>query len=130
MNSKVQLWRRIINITSIPSSNHYHSKLGQMPESEASIDLSSSSSNTSYDEDEGLKLAQKEWEESLEQLQQLVAVVLLPFFGKWLGRRWSHWGASGVTNVHGYITYITYLAYDRYLRLGLGKSFILGARGL
>lgn len=101
-----------------------------MPESEASIDLSSSSSNTSYDEDEEFQLAQKEWEESLEQLQQLLSIVLLPFFGKWLGRRWSHWGTSDARNVHRYITYIACLAYDRYVRLGLGKSFILGARGL
>jgi len=83
-----------------------------MPKSEASLDLSSSSSGESYDEDEDLRLAQKEWEESLEQLQQLVSVVLLPFFGKWLGRRWSQW------------------AFARYLRLGLGKSFFFGAQGL
>lgn len=64
-----------------------------MPKSEASVDLSSSSSNASFDEDEDLQLAQKEWEESLQQLQQLVSIVLLPFLGKYLGRRWSHWGA-------------------------------------
>jgi len=85
-----------------------------MPKSETSLDLSSSSSEASYDEeeDEDWRLAQKEWNESLEQLQQLVSVVLLPFFGKWLGRRWSQW------------------AFARYLRLGLGKSFFLGARGI
>ena len=47
------------------------------------------SSTSSYDEEEYL-LAQQEWEESLEQLEQLVGIVLLPFLGKWLGRRWSH----------------------------------------
>jgi hypothetical protein len=67
-----------------------------MPKSETSLDLSSSSSEASYDSDEDLHLAQKEWEESLEQLQQLVSVVLLPFIGKWLGRRWSQWGASSM----------------------------------
>jgi hypothetical protein len=64
-----------------------------MPKSEASLDFSSSSSEASYDSDEDFRLAQREWEESLEQLQQLMSVVLLPFFGKWLGRRWSQWGA-------------------------------------
>ncbi|KAJ7900230.1 hypothetical protein B0H14DRAFT_1556047 [Mycena olivaceomarginata] len=66
------------------------------------------SSQTSYDSDEDFRLAQQEWEESLHQLQQLVSIVLLPFFGKWLGRRWSQW------------------AFARYLRLGLGKSFFWG----
>ncbi|KAF9462126.1 hypothetical protein BDZ94DRAFT_750164 [Collybia nuda] len=74
-----------------------------MPLSEASID--DLSSNISYDSEEEYRLAQQEWEESLQQLQQLVSVVMLPFFGKWLGRRWSHW------------------AYTRYLRVGFGKAF-------
>ncbi|RDB29120.1 hypothetical protein Hypma_015640 [Hypsizygus marmoreus] len=75
-----------------------------MPQSEASLD--DLSSNGSYDSDEeDYRLAQQEWEESLEQLHLLVSVVVMPFFGKWLGRRWSHW------------------AYARYLRVGLGKQF-------
>ncbi|KAI0080285.1 hypothetical protein K474DRAFT_1657997 [Panus rudis PR-1116 ss-1] len=81
-----------------------------MPRSVASIDTTSSAD--SYDSDEELRLAQQEWEESLEQLQQLVSMVLLPYLGKWLGRRWSHW------------------AFARYLRLGLGKSFFFGERAL
>jgi hypothetical protein len=61
-----------------------------MPRSEASLgDLYS---DDSYDSDEDFHLAQLEWEESLQQLQQLFSVVVLPFFGKWLGRRWSYWG--------------------------------------
>ncbi|KAK7694916.1 hypothetical protein QCA50_002104 [Cerrena zonata] len=78
-----------------------------MPSSVASLDTTGS--DDSFDEEE-YRLAQEEWEESLEQLQQLVSIVLLPFLGKWLGRRWSH------------------LAYARYLRLGLGKTFFLGER--
>ncbi|KAJ7630824.1 hypothetical protein FB45DRAFT_747267 [Roridomyces roridus] len=65
-------------------------------------------SQQSYESDDDYRLAQQEWEESLHQLQQLVSIVLLPFFGKWLGRRWSQW------------------AYARYLRVGLGKSFLWG----
>ena len=61
-----------------------------MPRSDiSSLSDDSQSTTSSYDEEEYL-LAQKEWEESLEQLQQLVGIVLLPFIGKWLGRRWSH----------------------------------------
>ncbi|KAJ3908652.1 hypothetical protein F5879DRAFT_793171 [Lentinula edodes] len=75
-----------------------------MPSSHASID--DLSSEISYDSEEEYHLAQREWEESLHQLQQILSAVLLPFVGKWLGRRWSYW------------------AYARYLRLGLGKAFV------
>lgn len=48
-------------------------------------------SEISYDsEEEEERLAQQEWDESVQQLQLLMTVVVLPFFGKWLGRRWSH----------------------------------------
>jgi hypothetical protein len=48
-------------------------------------------SEISFDsEEEEQRLAQQEWDESVEQLQILMTVVVLPFFGKWLGRRWSH----------------------------------------
>ncbi|GJE85735.1 hypothetical protein PsYK624_018140 [Phanerochaete sordida] len=82
-----------------------------MPASVASLD-SLAPSDDSYDSDEETRLAQLEWEESLEQLQQLFAMVMVPWFGKWLGRRWSYW------------------AYARYIRLGLGKPFFLGERNL
>lgn len=63
-----------------------------MPSSHASID--DLSSESSYDSDEEYYLAQKEWEESLHQLEQIVSIVLLPVLGKWLGRRWSYWGSG------------------------------------
>lgn len=63
---------------------------------------SSSSSDSGYDSDEEYRLAQEEWEESLKQLQLLVSVVLMPFFGKWLGRKWSHLGQFGhfIAGIH------------------------------
>lgn len=57
-----------------------------------SVDSLDSVSDSSFDDDEQYRLAQQEWEDSLIQLQQLCAAVLLPYFGKWLGRRWSYWG--------------------------------------
>ena len=54
--------------------------------------ISDKTDRLSYDELEEELEAQREWEESLEQLQQLFSIVLLPYLGKWLGRRWSHWG--------------------------------------
>lgn len=62
-----------------------------MPRSIISLD-STASSDDSLDSDDEYQLAQQEWEESLAQLVQLVSIVLMPYFGKWLGRRWSYWG--------------------------------------
>jgi hypothetical protein len=61
-----------------------------MPRSEASLD--DLSSDTSSDAEEDRRLAQQELEESLQQLHQLFSVVVMPFLGKLLGRRWSYWG--------------------------------------
>lgn len=73
-----------------------------------SIDTSDSLSDSSLDLDEEALLAQQEWEESMEQLQKLFSFVLLPMAGKYFGRSFSYW------------------AYARYLRFGLGKTFLLG----
>lgn len=76
-----------------------------MPRSETSLD---SVSDLSYDSDEDYRLAQQEWEESMQELQQLALVLLLPWVGKFLGRKTSYW------------------LYDRYKRVGLGRTFFLG----
>lgn len=67
-----------------------------MPGSVSSLDSLHSPSELSYDSDEEWQLAQREWEESLEQLQQLVSIVLLPFLGRYIGRKWSFWGAHAI----------------------------------
>ncbi|KAG7288541.1 hypothetical protein NEMBOFW57_004894 [Staphylotrichum longicolle] len=35
--------------------------------------------------------AQKEWEASLEQLQLLLTMIVMPFAGKFLGRKFAYW---------------------------------------
>ena|SRR5712691_2433794 len=98
-----------------------------MPDSVVSIDSYFSSDDS---DDEEYRIAQQEWEESLEQLAQVVSVVLLPFLGRWLGRRWSYWGEfvgsyySHFLTPHSHSPYT--IAYARYVRLGLGRSFFLG----
>ncbi|CAM0141707.1 hypothetical protein VKS41_007763 [Umbelopsis sp. WA50703] len=41
-------------------------------------------SESSYDAD-------LEWEESKEQINMLLSMVIFPFVGKWLGRKFSFW---------------------------------------
>lgn len=48
---------------------------------------------SSWDSEEEARKAQQEWEESIAQLNLALQVMVLPFFGKWLGRKWSYWGA-------------------------------------
>lgn len=38
--------------------------------------------------------AQREWEASLEQLQLLLTMVIIPFTGKYFGRKFAYWSAS------------------------------------
>lgn len=101
-----------------------HIRSTDMPNSVVSIDSYFSSDDS---DDEEYRLAQQEWEESLEQLAQIVSVALLPFLGRWLGRRWSYWGMF-ITLYPLSISVVTCytIAYARYVRLGLGRSFFLG----
>jgi hypothetical protein len=55
---------------------------------------SSASSESSYDEDEERALIQEEWEESLRQMEVVMSIIIMPFFGKWFGRQWAYWGKS------------------------------------
>ena len=41
--------------------------------------------------------AQAEWERSLEQLQLLMTMVLVPFVGKYFGRKFAYWSKSGTS---------------------------------
>lgn len=52
-----------------------------------STSTSSFSSEDDYD-------AQREWERSLEQLQLLLTMILVPFAGKYLGRKFAYWSMS------------------------------------
>ncbi|WYZ41556.1 hypothetical protein EsH8_V_000451 [Colletotrichum jinshuiense] len=38
--------------------------------------------------------AQEEWERSLEQIQLLLTMVLVPFAGKYFGRKFAYWSWS------------------------------------
>jgi len=73
---------------------------------DSSSDVSSSSDHS---ETSDLEAEQREWEENLKQLQLIVSVVLLPYIGKWLGRKWSFW------------------LYDRHLKMGWSREFFMGS---
>jgi hypothetical protein len=53
--------------------------------------LPSISSSILDSDDEDDEDAQAEWERSIEQLQLLLGMVIVPFFGKYLGRKFAYW---------------------------------------
>ncbi|KAI5922692.1 hypothetical protein F4810DRAFT_247833 [Camillea tinctor] len=53
-----------------------------------SLPSTSTESFTSEDDDYD---AQREWEQSLEQLQLLLTMILVPFAGKYFGRKFAYW---------------------------------------
>lgn len=67
-----------------PSSDH-DDDLDSLPSISISSDVLSSVSDTD---------AQREWEESLEQIQLLLTMVVVPFAGKFLGRKFAYWSRS------------------------------------
>lgn len=60
--------------------------------SEASSSASEAKSGSSYDWEHEEDDANQQLQESIEQLQLIVKVVLCPLLGKWLGRKWAYWG--------------------------------------
>jgi hypothetical protein len=55
------------------------------------VDSLPSTSTESFDSEEDDYDAQKEWEQSLEQLQLLLTMILVPFAGKYFGRKFAYW---------------------------------------
>lgn len=71
----------IISDMAQPSSDH-EDDLDSLPSISSGV-LSSSEADSAE--------AQREWEESLEQVQLLLTMVVVPFAGKYLGRKFAYW---------------------------------------
>ncbi|KAI2467542.1 hypothetical protein F4781DRAFT_401872 [Annulohypoxylon bovei var. microspora] len=54
------------------------------------VDSLPSTSTESFTSDDDYD-AQREWEQSIEQLQLLLTMILVPFAGKYLGRKFAYW---------------------------------------
>ena len=62
------------------------SEIDSLPDSAPSSPISSSSSEPSESD------AEKEWKESLQQLELILTMVLVPYAGKYFGRKCAYWG--------------------------------------
>jgi hypothetical protein len=54
--------------------------------------LPSSATTSSTDDDEYVSDAEREWRESLQQIELLLTMVVVPYFGKYFGRKFAYWG--------------------------------------
>lgn len=53
---------------------------------------SDSSSGSEADNDEYISDAEREWRESLQQLELMLTMILIPVAGKYFGRKAAYWG--------------------------------------
>lgn len=70
-----------------PSSNGSDDEIDSLPESETDSD-EVTISESEYEESD----AEKEWKESLQQLELLLSMVIVPYVGKYFGRKFAYWG--------------------------------------
>jgi hypothetical protein len=55
--------------------------------------LPSTDTHSSLDDDEELDSdAEREWRESLQQIELLLTMVVVPYLGKYFGRKCAYWG--------------------------------------
>ena len=77
-----------------PSSSYADIPHPSTSEDIDSLPSSSAGSSTteSPSEDEDVSDADREWRESLQQLELLLTMVLVPYLGKYFGRKCAYWG--------------------------------------
>jgi hypothetical protein len=66
-----------------PFHTHQDDDLDSLPSSDASDSISETSDSD----------ADREWTESLQQLELLLTMVVVPYIGKYFGRKAAYWGA-------------------------------------
>ena len=73
-----------------PSTNSSDDDIDSLPESQADSD-DVTVSDSDFEESD----AEKEWKESLQQLELLLSLVIVPYMGKYFGRKFAYWGMEG-----------------------------------
>jgi len=68
-----------------PPSNDDDSDVDSLPSEPDSDDVTVSEVYSESD-------AEREWKESLQQLELLLSMVIIPYMGKYFGRKFAYWG--------------------------------------
>ena len=72
------------SIIDAPSMND--DELDSLPSSPTTTD------SLSMSDDEEYAQADREWKESLQQVELLLSMVIVPYLGKYFGRKFAYWG--------------------------------------
>lgn len=72
------------SIINIPSTNG--DEIDSLPSSPTTTDSLSLSDDDEYAD------ADREWRESLQQVELLLSMVVVPYLGKYFGRKFAYWG--------------------------------------
>jgi len=77
-----------------PSSSYADIPPPSSSEEVDSLPSSSAGSTTSVSpsEEEAYSDAEREWRESLQQIELLLTMLLVPYLGKYFGRKTAYWG--------------------------------------
>ena len=71
------------SIPDIPGSEDNDDEIDSLP--------STSTEDFDSDDDADYEDAQREWETSMQQLELLLTMILIPFAGKYFGRKFAYW---------------------------------------
>ena len=71
-----------------PPSNCEDNDVDSLPSEPDSDDVTVSEDYSESD-------AEREWKESLQQLELLLSMVIIPYLGKYFGRKFAYWGKPG-----------------------------------
>lgn len=72
---------------SSPATSSPDDEIDSLPDSAPSDDI-----DNDEEEEEEESDAEKEWKESLQQLELILTMVLVPYAGKYFGRKCAYWG--------------------------------------
>lgn len=78
-------------MTTLSSSYQHLTDTITLPDDDTdSLPSSIAASSSSGDDEESD--AEREWRESLQQIELLLSMVLIPYLGKYFGRKCAYWG--------------------------------------
>lgn len=70
-----------------PDPEDIYDEITSLPDSGTSDDIDDDSSSDGREESD----AEREWKESLQQLELLLTMVVVPYVGKYFGRKCAYW---------------------------------------
>ncbi|KAJ9611727.1 hypothetical protein H2200_004911 [Cladophialophora chaetospira] len=70
-----------------PPPSEDHNEIDSLPSEPDSDDVTVSEEEEYLESD-----AEREWKESLQQLELLLSMVIVPYVGKYFGRKFAYWG--------------------------------------